>query len=359
MLVRGSTRAQLESARAAIDEAEGQARAAVLDARRLRAALDTLPVGVVVADAAGVEVARNRPATALAGSGPAGVIADHAVATMLAGAVEGVSKRDTIELHGPPPRTLVITAGPVGAGDQSLGAVAVIEDITDRRLLESVRRDFVANVSHELRTPVGALAALAEALSDESDLGVMRSLAARIGAEADRATQVIEDLLDLSRIETGGAVELDRVHVATVVSAAVQRVQARAEERAIRLVLATVDPTVVVIGDERQLVSALANLLDNAVKYSDEGSNVEVSVAATGDVVRLAVRDEGIGIPTRELERIFERFYRVDRARSRQTGGTGLGLAIVRHVARNHGGAVLVDSREGEGSMFTLVIPAA
>ena len=356
-----AARARLESARAAADraaqEALARATAATTASRRLRAALDVLPVGVVVADESGSEVARNRRAAALVTAGTGAAIAAHAVDELVGAAARGITRHETLELHGPPPRTLMLSAEPMAGDDGPGGAVVVVEDVSERRQLEAVRRDFVDNVSHELRTPVGAIAALAEALSDESDAGVMRTLAVRIGAEADRATQIIEDLLDLSRIESGVGGR-DRVAVAAVIAAAAQRVQAQADECSIELVVRGVDPTAAVLGDERQLTSAVTNLLDNAVKYSEPGSTVELDVVAGADV-RIAVRDQGIGIPTREHERIFERFYRVDRARSRQTGGTGLGLSIVRHVALNHGGTVLVDSREGEGSVFTLVVPAA
>jgi two-component system sensor histidine kinase SenX3 len=171
--------------------------------------------------------------------------------------------------------------------------------------------------------------------------------------------RIIEDLLDLSRIEAEESPVREPVPVHLVVAEAVERVRPVAEVHGVVVDVAEPSRRLVVSGDRRQLVSALFNLLENAVKYSEPGGRVELRARSDGARVELAVRDEGIGIPARDLERIFERFYRVDRARSRQTGGTGLGLAIVRHVATNHGGEVTVESREGEGSVFRLVLPLA
>jgi two-component system sensor histidine kinase SenX3 len=282
----------------------------------------------------------------------------------------------TLELHGPPHRILQVTATPIGRRDRSLGTVVLVDDVSELRRLEAVRRDFVANVSHELRTPVGAMGVLAETLAEERDPEVMRRLATRITAEAERAGRLIDGLLDLSRIEAGG-IHRNEVDVAGVVATAVERVGHLADQLGVTLVAvpdaageATVvgdvgGPTVVgdvggptAVGDEHQLVSAVVNLLENAVKYSDKGSAVEVETAAGDGWVEVVVRDHGVGIPAKDLERIFERFYRVDRARSRETGGTGLGLSIVRHVASNHGGEILVESQEGLGSTFTLRLPA-
>ena len=170
--------------------------------------------------------------------------------------------------------------------------------------------------------------------------------------------RLIDGLLDLSRIEAGGAGEPGALDLDAVVSAAVERVEPLAQQVGVDLVSRPGPAGVGVRGDERQLVSAVVNLLENAVKYSDRGSAVVVEASAAGDWVDVVVRDKGIGIPAKDLERIFERFYRVDRARSRETGGTGLGLSIVRHVATNHGGEVLVESQEGLGSTFTLRLPA-
>jgi two-component system sensor histidine kinase SenX3 len=185
---------------------------------------------------------------------------------------------------------------------------------------------------------------------------VVHRLAARVSAEAERARALIEEILEFSSIEANHAAPHQPVAVASVVEAAAERVLALSERRGVAVrVIEPGDRTVV--GHRAQLSSAVVNLLDNAIKYSDPGGAVEVEVSANGAWVDIAVRDRGVGIPARDLDRIFERFYRVDRARGRRTGGSGLGLAIVRHVASNHGGEVLVESREGEGSTFTLRLP--
>jgi two-component system sensor histidine kinase SenX3 len=217
----------------------------------------------------------------------------------------------------------------------------------------------VANVSHELKTPVAALGLLAETLAGEDDVSVVHRLAERMQDDAFRVARVIDDLLDLSRLEAEETARHEPVRVLDVVGQAADQVRPAAELRGVRLECGGVPRTLTVPGERRQLVSALANLLDNAVKYSGGGSTVEVTARTDGTTVDVTVRDSGIGIPTRDLDRVFERFYRVDRGRGRDTGGTGLGLSIVRHVASNHGGDVLVESVEGEGSAFTLRLPAS
>jgi two-component system sensor histidine kinase SenX3 len=191
------------------------------------------------------------------------------------------------------------------------------------------------------------------------DVGVMQQLAERVVRESDRLAQIVDDLLDLSQIEAQEAPSREPFPIALLVSEAIDHVQAAADTAGVPLQLAPRPPDVEIRCDHRQLRSALVNLVDNAIKYSGSGESVEVGARLDGERVALVVRDHGIGIPARDLERIFERFYRVDRARSRDTGGTGLGLAIVRHVAQVHGGEVTVESREGEGSTFTLYLPLA
>jgi two-component system, OmpR family, sensor histidine kinase SenX3 len=233
----------------------------------------------------------------------------------------------------------------------------VIDDVTEQKRIDAVRRDFVANVSHELKTPIGAIALLAETLADERDVAVAQRLSGRLRDESFRVSRIVDDLLTLSRIEGDDSPRFAHLAFAGIVAEAVARVHAVADHRGVSIEINDIDPGIEVLGDRGQLLSALANLLDNAVKYSEPNSSIEVTVAANREAVSLVVRDYGIGIPSRDLERIFERFYRVDKARSRDTGGTGLGLSIVRHIARNHGGDVTVSSREGSGSTFTLSIP--
>jgi two-component system sensor histidine kinase SenX3 len=238
------------------------------------------------------------------------------------------------------------------------GAMVIVEDITERSRLDAVRTDFVANISHELKTPVGAIAVLAEALAGEDDPAIVQRFVGKMVDEAHRVARTIDDLLELSRIELGGEAVRDVVRADVVLEDALERSRPLAERRSITLQLGDVSEYITMLGDRRQLVSAIANLVENGVKYSEPSTVVVVSAHTDGQWVELRVADHGIGIPSRDLDRIFERFYRVDRARSRETGGTGLGLAIVRHVATNHGGTVDVVSTEGEGSTFTLRIPA-
>jgi two-component system sensor histidine kinase SenX3 len=196
-------------------------------------------------------------------------------------------------------------------------------------------------------------------MASTDDAAIVRQLADRVMREADRLSQMVDDLLDLSTIEAQEAPTREPVPVRTVVSECVDLVQASANAAQVPLRIAPAPPEVEIVCDVRQMRSALVNLLDNAIKYSGPGQPVEIGAELVDDRVAFVVRDHGIGIPSRDLERIFERFYRVDRARSRETGGTGLGLAIVRHVAQAHGGEVTVQSLEGEGSTFTLFVPAA
>ena len=322
----------------------------------VQAALDAVPLGVVVLAADGSELLSNQAAAGLSDARH-----DQALVAHLMGQVAAAAGRDgvssaTLELRGPVPRVVEVTATQLSDMAGGSVTVAVMQDVSDRHRLDAVRRDFVANVSHELRTPIGALGALAEALAGEDDPDVIRRLAARMGTEAERAADLVGDLLDLSRVEGAGRTDPRLLMVDRVAAEAQARVQAAAEERGIRLESRAPEATEM-DGDSAQLVSAVSNLLDNAVKYSDPGSKVELEVLVDDTRVAFLVRDQGIGIPTRDHQRIFERFYRVDQARSRDTGGTGLGLSIVRHVALNHGGAVTVRSREGEGSEFRLEVP--
>jgi len=330
------------------------------EAARLREAINAMPQGVVVCGPKGGVVLRNRRSLNLEGGRHAAALVDAVVQDVV---VDAGGRRQVVrilDLHGPPVRTLVVTATPLGQGEtgEPLGTVVLVDDVSELRRLEAVRRDFVANVSHELRTPVGAMSVLAETLADETDPAVMQRLAARITGEAERAGRLIDGLLDLSRIEAEGVPDRRRLDVAAVMAAAAERVGPLAGRRGVEILVGTSSLGLTIVGEEGQLTSAIANLLENAVKYSDCGSAVEVEARVDGDWIEVVVRDHGIGIPAKDLERIFERFYRVDRARSRETGGTGLGLSIVRHVAGNHGGEVLVESQEGIGSTFVLRLPS-
>jgi two-component system sensor histidine kinase SenX3 len=368
----------LETVTGAATEAVAESSA---DAIRLRRSLDTLPQGIVLCDENGGVVYRNARANALMTSRHGDALAAQAVTELLEDAWHETAAERTLDLYGPPRRTLLVRAKTIDDGRRPLGVIAMIEDVSERRRLEEIRRDFVANVSHELKTPMGALGLLAETLISEPDTQVAQRLASRIHTEAFRVSRIIDDLLDLSRIESEEAPPREPVLVNLVMADAVERVRATADQRGIRIEMDEPSPPVALLGDRRQLVSAMHALLENAVTYSYDNSAVVVSgtvekqpaesengtgpvdegeleeVKDERELVRLSVADKGIGIPARDLERIFERFYRVDHGRSRDTGGTGLGLAIVRHVANNHQGWVDVESREGEGSTFTLVLP--
>ena len=327
------------------------------DAIRLRRALDTLTQGVIVCDENGEVAFRNARAVALMNNRHGDALAAQAVTELLENAWQDGSAERTLDLYGPPRQTLAVRTRLIDDGRRPLGVIAIIEDVSERRRLEEIRRDFVANVSHELKTPIGALGLLAETLTVEPDPEVAQRLASRIHAEAFRVSRIIDDLLYLSRIESEEAPPREPIYINLVMAEAVERVRSAAEQRRITIELDEPDPPVHVVGDRRQLVSAIHSLLENAVTFSYEDAVVTVSASQADGEVRLSVADTGVGIPTRDLERIFERFYRVDHGRSRSTGGTGLGLSIVRHVASNHQGRVEVDSREGEGSTFTLVLP--
>ncbi len=471
----------VETSLAYLEQVTGGAAQAVTesssDAIRLRRSLDTLTQGVVLCDENGTVIYRNGRANALMVSRHGDALAAQAVTDVLEDAWHEGSAERTLDLYGPPRRTLQVRARQIDDGRRPLGVIALIEDVSERRRLEEIRRDFVANVSHELKTPMGALGLLAETLVSEPDPDVAQRLAGRIHNEAFRVSRIIDDLLDLSRIESEEAPPREPVLVNLVMADAIERVRATADQRGIEIVLQEPSPPVAVMGDRRQLVSAMHALLENAITYSYDNSKVVVTgavqrfnpnlghpsgagafavdgaedesgtdpgtgelpavtpeptpdadtasgratpaaspvepvftpeildqfsqsapgaSAATGttaptmpvppvitaegdtagtgpgdssavisqnwrieerDNVRLSVQDHGVGIPARDLDRIFERFYRVDHGRSRDTGGTGLGLSIVRHVANNHQGWVDVESREGEGSTFTLVLP--
>ena len=243
-------------------------------------------------------------------------------------------------------------------GDGGL-VLLLVEDQTESRRVEEVRRDFVANTSHELKTPVGALALLAETVEDAADdPDAVRRFAGRMRQEASRLTNLVQDMITLSRIQAAEPVpDPVPVELDAVVAEALDRCRMKASARGIELV-STGAHGLSVMGDEDLLVTALRNLLENAVAYSPDKTRVDVSTRrVSGNAVEISVSDQGIGIPERDLERIFERFYRVDPARSRATGGTGLGLAIVKHVTAAHSGKVTVLSTEGAGSTFTLRLP--
>jgi two-component system sensor histidine kinase SenX3 len=262
-----------------------------------------------------------------------------------------------------------IPRGPIGEGLRELtvraiyiseldNIVVLLSDESEAERVHEVRRDFVANISHELKTPIGALSLLSEAVlsaADEPDSVV--KFATRMQLEAKRLTDLVQEIINLSRLQDSDPLLVANENlVADLINEAIDLVKTTSESKGIS-VTTTELPEVVVLGDEEQLIMAIHNLLENAINYSPENTKVSVSSTVTEGIVEIIVADQGIGIPESEQDRIFERFYRVDPARSRETGGTGLGLSIVKHVASKHGGEVKVWSSPNVGSSFALRLP--
>lgn len=378
VLVNRRHRARLESAASAATMAElttsrsdAELRARSQEVATIAGAARALPVGIVVVGADGTELMRNDEAALVLGPAEGKrehrtdgeVMAGGTLRRLLERGASGQRGRETLEIVGPPRRSFVVLAEPIGEPvNGQFAVVGTVTDVSEQRRTDAMRQDFITNVSHELRTPVGAVAVLAETLSQETDPAIVARLTARLESEAHRLSAMVDDLLALGTVESGGAGD-DLLPVPELLDEAIERARVSAETRRVPIVLDDVVRGLAVHGDRRQLVTALHNLLENALKYSDKDTPVRIRATARRDDMTYATRiaievvDHGIGIPTRDQQRIFERFYRVDRARARDTGGSGLGLAIVRHVMLNHNGDVTVRSIEGEGSTFTLLIP--
>lgn len=355
------TKGGIERMLARLERAADERMSAVAEAdagaMRLSVALDRVPDGVLVFDDHGETAFVNAAGAGFGGVRQREPQAEELVRDLVTSALAGRGDSRTLDLLGPPRRAFMLTAGSLDDGFRTVGAVVVVQDVTDRRRLEAVRRDFVANVGQELKGPVGALGVLVETLAAERDPTVMARLCDRLRIESGRVGRLIDDLLDLARVEAQETAVREPVPLHIVVAQAIERVRRSAVERGVALLVDDPPRRLTVLGDRRQLLSAVHHLVDNAVKFSPRGATVEVTVTTDGPDVELAVRDTGPGIPTRELERVFERFYRLERPDVRDAGGTGLGLAIVRHVANVHGGRVTVRSTEGEGSRFALRLP--
>ncbi|MEU0549451.1 ATP-binding protein [Micromonospora sp. NPDC005979] len=343
-----------------------------------RRTIDSLRAGVVVLDDDDTPVLINPAARAMGllrtGSTP-GSIAAHPLIRTLAGQVRRTGVRREIELDLPRGRDsagenpLGVHLRAMGLGNGFIAVEAV--DVTESHRLTRVRRDFVANVSHELKTPIGALQLLAEALLDATepadatapdlseDLVAARRFAERIQHESTRLGRLVQELLELTRLQ-GAEPQPPPEPVALdwVIAEVVDRTRTTAAARGVEV---TVDGArgLTAYGSDSQLATAVANLVENAINYSGEDTTVRVTLRGDDEHVEVAVADQGIGIAPTDVDRIFERFYRADQARSRATGGTGLGLAIVKHIASNHGGRVEVSSTLGGGSTFTLRLPAS
>ncbi|MGW4465506.1 sensor histidine kinase [Micromonospora sp. NPDC004704] len=344
-----------------------------------RKSIDSLRVGVVVLDTEDVPVLINPAARAMgllrAGVSP-GTIAAHPIIRTLAGQVRRTGVRREVELDLPRGRDGG-THDPLGVHLRAMGIgngfVAVeAADVTESHRVARVRRDFVANVSHELKTPIGALQLLAEALLDATeppadnggvepseDVVAARRFAERIQHESTRLGRLVNELLELTRLQGAEPLpEPEPVALDWVVAEVIDRTRTTASARKVEVVVEG-QRDLTVYGSDSQVATAVANLVENAIAYSAEETRVTVTTRADDDHVQISVADQGIGIAPNEVDRIFERFYRADQARSRATGGTGLGLAIVKHIATNHGGRVEVSSTLGGGSTFTLRLPAS
>ena len=324
------------------------------------ALLGVLPTASLVVDAQGT-VLRTTPRAEALGLVRRDALAVADVHELIRACVErGVPQEREIRVRRPPlgrgMLDLRATVAPLSAGTY----VVLVEDLAEGRRVDAVRRDFVANVSHELKTPVGAIALLAEAiLSSLDDTDSVQRFAERMITESSRLSSLINDIIELSRLQ--GDDPLARAalfDIDSVIAQAVDEVRPFADARGIELVVSGA-PGAEMVGDRGQILTALRNLVSNAVTYSPDHTRVAVAASADAGTVSIDIKDQGIGIASHDLDRIFERFYRADPARSRSTGGTGLGLSIVKHVCQNHGGDVSVWSELGVGSTFTLRLPLA
>jgi len=339
-----------------LEHADVDAQEAGTEARVQTLVLSSLPDGVVLFDPDGATAFASDAVRGLIGGPPRtraelvplGIreAADHAAS----GAAV-----DLVVETGTPTRWLRATATPAGRDG---GVLLVIRDVTESRRLDAIRRDFVTNASHELKTPAASIQAIAETIlkAAADDPGAVTRFAGQLEGEAARLSRIVADLLDLSRLESGSDAA-EPFHLDALVREEAQRFADIASDAGLTLSIETPGPAPVT-GSAKDFSLLVRNLVDNAIRYSPRGS-VRIRTEADGVTVTLSVADDGVGIPTKDLPRIFERFYRVDRARSRESGGTGLGLAIVKHVAENHGGSVSVRSELGRGSEFTVRLPQA
>ena len=339
------------------DDAAARIQAAQGERKGREAILAALDEGIVLFGADGAVAYRNPRADRLLRHSPssARALAPSELRTLVEAALAGEAPSPIEVATGPDGSILGAAAARMPDGQ----ALLVLRDVTQARRLEAVRRDFVANASHELKTPVASIQALAETMRDswEEDPGSIPVFAEQLRGEVDRLGRIVSDLLDLSRLE-GGAGRTEPVRLDLIARDEAERMADRARGAHLALEVQTPEP-LLVDGSERDLRLLVRNLIENALQYTGSKGRVEVATGSEDGQAVLRVSDTGIGIPARERDRVFERFYRVDRARSRDTGGTGLGLSIVRHVAENHRGTVTLDSQLGRGSTFTVRLPLA
>ncbi len=359
-LVRRSLSKRLDAELARVARAEDALRLQQRHTEEDRAVQDlilsSMEEGVLLFDRDGRAVFANAPLDRHLGPAPTdvrGLLPLELQKAVRRTARSGTPSRVVTEV-GAPTRWVRASCAPMG-GDGSV--LVVVRDVTQARRLDAIRRDFVANASHELKTPAASIQAASETLlhAATEDPAAVPRFAIQLDREARRLSRIVADLLDLSRLEAGSELA-DVVHLDAILREEAQRLHEQLRLADVALAVRT-DESPALRGSPRDLSLLVRNLLDNAVNYTKPGGRVTASVTHDDGRVELRVTDTGIGIPSRDLPRIFERFYRVDRARSRETGGTGLGLAIVKHVADNHGGAVRVASELGRGTTFVVVIP--
>jgi len=340
------------------------------DKGRLAAVLDQMAEGVVAVDAEGRVLLVNPALSRLLGIDPEQAkgrghlesLRHHGLAELVGEVLRGgAPAARELRLFSPEELVFDAHAAPLHQGGKAAGALVVLHDITRLRRLEQVRRDFVANVSHELRTPLSSIKGFAETLLDGAldDKEHRAGFVKTIEEQAVQLSKLVDDLLDLSSIESGHRPPtLAPTDLRALAADAARRFAPAAAERGVTLATPASSP-VTALADAEQVRQVLANLIDNAIKYTDPGGRVEISVEAKGSEAIASVRDTGVGIPEGDQARVFERFYRVDKSRSREAGGTGLGLAIVKHLVEAQGGRVWVESRQPGGSTFFFSLKAA
>jgi len=328
------------------------------DSALWQALLQTTEDAVLLADADGRILLSNPVAAALFGASDGDTLLARTLSSDLEDLYRAAIRRQggverEVTLNRPSVRTLHVRITPVAA-DQYL---LVLRDLTELRRLERVRRDFVANVSHELRTPLTSVKAMAETLLDGAleDAEAAPRFLQTIIRESDRLVRLSADLLDLSRVEALG-IEKKPVDLTALVGEVASRLASQAEKADITFAN-TLRAPLIVHADRDEMAQVLVNLLDNAIAYTPRGGHVTLSASETPEAVTVSVADTGIGILSHDIPRLFERFYRADKARSRASGGTGLGLSIVKHIVENHGGTVGVESEYNKGSVFSFTLP--
>jgi len=354
------------AAQAREKEAQAERDAAAYEERVLAAALEGIADGVWITDASGAVVRHNAALRRLLDAGE-DVVGKRPLFLVRKGELHeavlracggGAPSVVEVVMEGPRPRVLEVQVAPLGGGLP--GSAAVFRDVTDLKRLERVRQDFVANVSHELRTPIAAILGYAETLQSGALADAIHGpqMVDIIHRQSERLSELVSDLLELSRLDAGERpLSVGSVSVGEVVARAAEAVEPRASAKHITITH-HVSAGLAARGDAKALEQVLVNLLDNAVKYTPEGGSVELTGRNEAARVELSVRDTGLGIEAKHLPRLFERFYRVDRGRSREMGGTGLGLSIVRHLVSAMGGEVRVQSQLGLGSTFTVTLAA-